>query len=126
MAARLLLRSGFRAAAACRAVRVPAASRCMSTGGIPTDEEQATGLEKIIMKAMKDGSVTHFTLFLSILLEELLSLGKLLEVWPDCTGLSMNLCAEIIFFAVLDEFMSVFWCEAAALVVLVYLEFLTS
>lgn len=26
--------------------------------GIPTDEEQATGLEKIIMKAMKDGTVT--------------------------------------------------------------------
>uniref|UniRef100_A0A8C7WUK8 Cytochrome c oxidase subunit 5B, mitochondrial n=1 Tax=Oryzias sinensis TaxID=183150 RepID=A0A8C7WUK8_9TELE len=24
--------------------------------GIPTDEEQATGLEKIIMKAMKDGT----------------------------------------------------------------------
>lgn len=25
--------------------------------GIPTDEEQATGLEKIIMTAMKEGSV---------------------------------------------------------------------
>lgn len=28
--------------------------------GIPTDEEQATGLEKIIMKAMKEGSVRSF------------------------------------------------------------------
>lgn len=28
-----------------------------SASGIPTDEEQATGLEKIIMKAMKEGSV---------------------------------------------------------------------
>lgn len=28
--------------------------------GIPTDEEQATGLEKIIMKAMKEGTVSFF------------------------------------------------------------------
>ncbi|XP_072227876.1 cytochrome c oxidase subunit 5B, mitochondrial [Leuresthes tenuis] len=56
MAARLLLRSAFRAATSCRAVRFPALSRSMAAGGIPTDEEQATGLEKIIMKAMKDGT----------------------------------------------------------------------
>ncbi|CAN9504641.1 unnamed protein product [Ophioblennius macclurei] len=35
---------------------LPVLSRGMSTGGIPTDEEQATGLEKIIMKAMKEGT----------------------------------------------------------------------
>ena len=29
---------------------------CISLG-IPTDEEQATGLEKIIMNAMKEGTV---------------------------------------------------------------------
>ncbi|XP_055518398.1 cytochrome c oxidase subunit 5B, mitochondrial-like [Leucoraja erinacea] len=29
--------------------------RGMASGGIPTDEEQATGLEKIIMEAMKAG-----------------------------------------------------------------------
>ncbi|XP_074484575.1 cytochrome c oxidase subunit 5B, mitochondrial-like [Sebastes fasciatus] len=35
----------------------PAAlSRGMAAGGIPTDEEQATGLEKVIMKAMKEGT----------------------------------------------------------------------
>ncbi|XP_063336955.1 cytochrome c oxidase subunit 5B, mitochondrial-like [Pelmatolapia mariae] len=55
MAARLLLRSAVRAAAACRSVRAPALSRSMAAGGIPTDEEQATGLEKVIMKAMKQG-----------------------------------------------------------------------
>lgn len=32
---------------------------CVFTG-IPTDEEQATGLEKIIMKAMKEGKVMMF------------------------------------------------------------------
>uniref|UniRef100_A0A3Q1FQ49 Cytochrome c oxidase subunit 5B, mitochondrial n=1 Tax=Acanthochromis polyacanthus TaxID=80966 RepID=A0A3Q1FQ49_9TELE len=57
MAARLLLRSAFRAGTVCRAARqAPAATRCMSTGGIPTDEEQATGLEKVILKAMRDGT----------------------------------------------------------------------
>uniref|UniRef100_A0A3Q0SX55 Cytochrome c oxidase subunit 5B, mitochondrial n=1 Tax=Amphilophus citrinellus TaxID=61819 RepID=A0A3Q0SX55_AMPCI len=53
MAARLLLRSALRAAA----VRRPAGTLALSRGmaaGIPTDEEQATGLEKVIMKAMKD------------------------------------------------------------------------
>lgn len=29
--------------------------------GIPTDEEQATGLEKVIMKAMKQGEVRQHT-----------------------------------------------------------------
>ncbi|XP_033986665.1 cytochrome c oxidase subunit 5B, mitochondrial [Trematomus bernacchii] len=56
MAARLLLRSALRAAKTCRAAPVPALSRGMAAGGIPTDEEQATGMEKIIMKAMKEGS----------------------------------------------------------------------
>eukprot|EP00064_Thunnus_orientalis_P022909 superscaffoldBa00008160_g23130 len=64
MAARLLLRSAFRAATTCRAAPVsarvsapvPALTRGMAAGGIPTDEEQATGLEKIIMKAMKEGT----------------------------------------------------------------------
>ncbi|XP_054916532.1 cytochrome c oxidase subunit 5B, mitochondrial [Poeciliopsis prolifica] len=55
MAARLLLRSGLRAVTTGRAVRAPALSRSMAAGGIPTDEEQATGLEKVIMKAMKEG-----------------------------------------------------------------------
>uniref|UniRef100_A0A4W6FBQ3 Uncharacterized protein n=1 Tax=Lates calcarifer TaxID=8187 RepID=A0A4W6FBQ3_LATCA len=58
MAARLLLRSGFRAAATCRAARaapVPVLTRSMAAGGIPTDEEQATGLERIIMENMKEG-----------------------------------------------------------------------
>ncbi|XP_053195862.1 cytochrome c oxidase subunit 5B, mitochondrial-like [Scomber japonicus] len=64
MAARLLLRSAFRASSACRApVSAPvcapmsAPSRGMAAGGgIPTDEEQATGMERIIMKAMKEGT----------------------------------------------------------------------
>ncbi|XP_034458776.1 cytochrome c oxidase subunit 5B, mitochondrial [Hippoglossus hippoglossus] len=55
MAARLLLRSAFRAATSRQAARVPALTRSMAAGGIPTDEEQATGLEKIIMDAMKEG-----------------------------------------------------------------------
>uniref|UniRef100_A0AAX7U7E9 Uncharacterized protein n=1 Tax=Astatotilapia calliptera TaxID=8154 RepID=A0AAX7U7E9_ASTCA len=61
MAARLLLRSAVRAAAACRSARTPALSRGMAAGGIPTDEEQATGLEKVIMKAMKQGEVRRTT-----------------------------------------------------------------
>ncbi|KAM9841894.1 cytochrome c oxidase subunit 5B, mitochondrial [Aulostomus maculatus] len=56
MAARLLLRSSYRAATRCRAAPVPVLTRRMASGGIPTDEEQATGLEKIIMNAMKEGS----------------------------------------------------------------------
>ncbi|KAG7231633.1 hypothetical protein INR49_010971 [Caranx melampygus] len=76
MAARLLLRSTVRAATACRVVRAaraPALTRCMASGGEdetgaetlepekarctgdPTDEEQATGLERIIMETMKEG-----------------------------------------------------------------------
>uniref|UniRef100_A0A9J8DDI8 Cytochrome c oxidase subunit 5B, mitochondrial n=1 Tax=Cyprinus carpio carpio TaxID=630221 RepID=A0A9J8DDI8_CYPCA len=56
MAARLLLRSAVRAATTCRASPAVALSRGMAAGGIPTDEEQATGLEKKIMNAMKAGS----------------------------------------------------------------------
>ncbi|XP_051542161.1 cytochrome c oxidase subunit 5B, mitochondrial [Myxocyprinus asiaticus] len=56
MAARLLLRSAVRAATTCRASPMAALSRGMAAGGIPTDEEQATGLEKKVMHAMKTGS----------------------------------------------------------------------
>ncbi|MBN3310157.1 COX5B oxidase, partial [Amia calva] len=56
MAARLLMRSAVRAASSCRAAPVLALTRGMSAGGIPTDEEQATGLEKKIMNAMKAGT----------------------------------------------------------------------
>nr|XP_057912389.1 cytochrome c oxidase subunit 5B, mitochondrial [Doryrhamphus excisus] len=56
MAARLLLRSALRVAVSRRSGPVPTLSRSMAAGGIPTDEEQATGLEKIVMKAMKEGS----------------------------------------------------------------------
>uniref|UniRef100_A0A3Q2DX70 Cytochrome c oxidase subunit 5B, mitochondrial n=1 Tax=Cyprinodon variegatus TaxID=28743 RepID=A0A3Q2DX70_CYPVA len=59
MASRLLLRSAFRAATSRPVARTPAAVRGMAAGGIPTDEEQATGLEKIIMKAMKEGAVNY-------------------------------------------------------------------
>ncbi|XP_061783322.1 cytochrome c oxidase subunit 5B, mitochondrial-like [Nerophis lumbriciformis] len=62
MAARLLLRSGFRAAVSRRAAAVPSMCRNMAAGGIPTDEEQATGLEKVIMKAMKEGADSHGTM----------------------------------------------------------------
>ncbi|XP_023667375.1 cytochrome c oxidase subunit 5B, mitochondrial [Paramormyrops kingsleyae] len=54
MAARLLIRSAVRAAVTCRAAPAPALHRCMA-GGIPTDEDQATGMEKIVMRAMKEG-----------------------------------------------------------------------
>uniref|UniRef100_A0A8C8LMH7 Cytochrome c oxidase subunit 5B, mitochondrial n=1 Tax=Oncorhynchus tshawytscha TaxID=74940 RepID=A0A8C8LMH7_ONCTS len=56
MAARLLLRSSIRAATTCRAAPVPILTRGMAAGGIPTDEEQATGLEKIVMKAAQQGA----------------------------------------------------------------------
>ncbi|XP_061657362.1 cytochrome c oxidase subunit 5B, mitochondrial [Syngnathoides biaculeatus] len=65
-AARLLVRSAARASffshrvvgrrQAGLAPPVPPLSRSLAAGGIPTDEEQATGLEKIIMKAMKEGA----------------------------------------------------------------------
>ncbi|XP_077479785.1 cytochrome c oxidase subunit 5B, mitochondrial [Stigmatopora argus] len=69
-AARLLARSAVRASSLpsrvpsrlhagplrVAAPRVIQLSRGMAAGGIPTDEEQATGLEKIIMKAMKEGT----------------------------------------------------------------------
>ncbi|XP_069023114.1 cytochrome c oxidase subunit 5B, mitochondrial-like [Embiotoca jacksoni] len=62
MAARLLLRSAVRAATTCRAAGVPALTRGMGAGGIPTDEEQATGLEKKIMNAMKEGKDPYSTM----------------------------------------------------------------
>ncbi|CAL9682460.1 unnamed protein product [Knipowitschia caucasica] len=55
MAARLLLRSAFRAATTCRSARVPVMTRTMA-GGIPSDKDQATGLEKVIMRAMEEGT----------------------------------------------------------------------
>ncbi|XP_078095835.1 cytochrome c oxidase subunit 5B, mitochondrial-like [Mustelus asterias] len=54
-----LLRTGCGLSAApgprpvCRIGRVP--WRALASGGIPTDEEQATGMEKIIMQALKTG-----------------------------------------------------------------------
>ncbi|KAL7846756.1 hypothetical protein SRHO_G00217360 [Serrasalmus rhombeus] len=53
MAARALLASTLRVSRlAGRTVHV----RCASGGGIPTDEQQATGLEKAIMRSMKAGT----------------------------------------------------------------------
>ncbi|KAJ8380115.1 hypothetical protein SKAU_G00008930 [Synaphobranchus kaupii] len=56
MAARLFLRSSIRAVTTCRAAPVAALSRGMAAGGIPTDEEQATGLEKTVLHAFKKGA----------------------------------------------------------------------
>ncbi|KAI4890152.1 hypothetical protein NFI96_020028 [Prochilodus magdalenae] len=58
MAARFLLRTAVRAASTGRALpaQTQALSRGMASGGIPTDEEQATGLEKIVMSAAKHGA----------------------------------------------------------------------
>ncbi|CAL8276220.1 unnamed protein product [Merluccius merluccius] len=56
MAARLLLRSALRAVTVSRASPALALNRGMAAGGIPTDEEQATGLEKVIMTAAKEGA----------------------------------------------------------------------
>ncbi|XP_053126202.1 cytochrome c oxidase subunit 5B, mitochondrial [Hemicordylus capensis] len=36
-------------------LRLAGASRSMSVGGIPTDEEQATGLERKVMEALEKG-----------------------------------------------------------------------
>uniref|UniRef100_A0A2K6FJ32 Cytochrome c oxidase subunit 5B, mitochondrial n=1 Tax=Propithecus coquereli TaxID=379532 RepID=A0A2K6FJ32_PROCO len=58
MASRLLRGAGALAAQALRArgPNAPAAVRSMaSRGGIPTDEEQATGLEREIMRAARKG-----------------------------------------------------------------------
>ncbi|KAJ8400962.1 hypothetical protein AAFF_G00389190 [Aldrovandia affinis] len=56
MAARLLLRTSVRAVTACRLAPVASFTRGMAAGGVPTDEEQATGLEKDIMRAWKKGN----------------------------------------------------------------------
>ncbi|XP_053572004.1 cytochrome c oxidase subunit 5B, mitochondrial [Bombina bombina] len=56
MASRLLLRNAARAFTRVGAVRASAPTRSMSAGGIPTDEEQATGLERKIMTATEKGS----------------------------------------------------------------------
>ncbi|XP_072005051.1 cytochrome c oxidase subunit 5B, mitochondrial [Engystomops pustulosus] len=55
MASRLLFRSAVRAFTRTGAVRAAAPARYMAAGGIPSDEEQATGLEKEIMTALKRG-----------------------------------------------------------------------
>ncbi|KAM4747875.1 cytochrome c oxidase subunit 5B, mitochondrial [Rhinophrynus dorsalis] len=56
MASRLLISSAVRAFTRTGVTQIAAPARSMSAGGIPTDEEQATGLEKKIMKAMEQGS----------------------------------------------------------------------
>ncbi|XP_075457969.1 cytochrome c oxidase subunit 5B, mitochondrial [Ascaphus truei] len=56
MASRLLLRSAAQAFTRVGAFRAAAPARSMAAGGIPTDEEQATGLEKKIMTAQQHGS----------------------------------------------------------------------
>ncbi|NP_001373327.1 cytochrome c oxidase subunit 5B1 [Danio rerio] len=56
MAARLLLRSATRAVVLRhRTLPAPAVARALASGGIPTDDEQATGLERIVMEASKKG-----------------------------------------------------------------------
>ncbi|XP_073509800.1 cytochrome c oxidase subunit 5B, mitochondrial [Phyllobates terribilis] len=56
MASRLLFRGAVRAFTGSSAVRAAAPARHMAAGGgIPTDEEQATGLEREIMTALKHG-----------------------------------------------------------------------
>ncbi|KAM4675696.1 cytochrome c oxidase subunit 5B, mitochondrial [Discoglossus pictus] len=55
MASRLLLRNAARAFTRTGAVRAAAPARNMAGGGIPTDEEQATGLERKIMTALEKG-----------------------------------------------------------------------
>ncbi|KAL7981342.1 hypothetical protein Chor_002238 [Crotalus horridus] len=62
MASRLL-----RVCGAWRALRVgpgplAAGSRAASTGGMPTDEEQATGMERKIMDTIKKGEVRKMPL----------------------------------------------------------------
>ncbi|XP_006625375.2 cytochrome c oxidase subunit 5B, mitochondrial [Lepisosteus oculatus] len=56
MAARLLLRSAVRGASCCRAAPASVLTRGMAAGGVPTNEEQATGLEKEIINASKTGA----------------------------------------------------------------------
>ncbi|XP_053320644.1 cytochrome c oxidase subunit 5B, mitochondrial [Spea bombifrons] len=56
MASRLLFRSAVRAFTRTGTVRAAAPVRGMAAGGIPTDEEQATGLEKEIMVAQEHGA----------------------------------------------------------------------
>ncbi|KAM8972772.1 cytochrome c oxidase subunit 5B, mitochondrial [Pelodytes ibericus] len=57
MASRLLFRSALRAFTRTTAVRSAAPVRSMAAGGgMPTDQEQATGLEKEIMTAQAHGA----------------------------------------------------------------------
>ncbi|XP_040218094.1 cytochrome c oxidase subunit 5B, mitochondrial [Rana temporaria] len=52
----LMLRAAPRSASVPRTLNLSrACTRAMSAGGIPTDEEQATGLERKIMVALKKG-----------------------------------------------------------------------
>ncbi|KAM9455841.1 cytochrome c oxidase subunit 5B, mitochondrial [Clarias gariepinus] len=62
MAARLL-RAAVRVSGACRRAPAPAPARApllsrglSAGGGIPTDDQQATGLEKRVMKSLKAGA----------------------------------------------------------------------
>ncbi|XP_073452540.1 cytochrome c oxidase subunit 5B, mitochondrial [Aquarana catesbeiana] len=52
----LMLRAASRSASVPRTVYLSrACTRAMSAGGIPSDEEQATGLERKIMQSLKKG-----------------------------------------------------------------------
>ncbi|KAG8440949.1 hypothetical protein GDO86_006620 [Hymenochirus boettgeri] len=55
MASRLMFRSAVQAFSRIGAARLAAPCRSMSAGGIPTDEEQATGMEKKVMMALQQG-----------------------------------------------------------------------
>ena len=52
--------------------------------GIPTDEEQATGMERIIMKAMQEGSVR------SLICGSQINLMYLLDLVPNLTWADLN------------------------------------
>ncbi|KAI5107468.1 hypothetical protein C0J45_3106 [Silurus meridionalis] len=59
MAARLL-RAAVRASALYRGSPALGLTRGMAAGGIPTDEQQATGLEKRVLKSLKAGTLMSY------------------------------------------------------------------
>uniref|UniRef100_A0A8C7WYR7 Uncharacterized protein n=1 Tax=Oryzias sinensis TaxID=183150 RepID=A0A8C7WYR7_9TELE len=62
MAARLLLRSGFRAAAACRAARVPVPTRSMAAGGENRSDREGAHRGKRVVGTRSLLSAEHFLL----------------------------------------------------------------
>ncbi|XP_073723666.1 cytochrome c oxidase subunit 5B1 [Misgurnus anguillicaudatus] len=56
MAGRLFLRSAARVIYSRRPFPPQVAFRGLASGGIPSDEEQATGLEKIVLQAARKGA----------------------------------------------------------------------